>query len=1024
MNKTGKKFIRFLGIVLVGCSLLLQGALEAAIAGGSWYSKTRTNATISEGTFSTRAAGDISTTIFDVVISLYNDPSGDDDPDNDTGTEEQTDYEQIIRFWADAIYEQSNGVFQLGKVRIFRNGVYSALADVVWNASEGPRGAPSGFGVSGQHITFGDVFPNGSCSPAGCVDFNFLQNPEDGGYTLGHEFGHYVLGLYDEYRGSVASSSTIYWPLSGDTPVQDSIMNSQWNAILDTGGNDFAWLNHSTSDNYQANTGQGRAYGASCWEVMIRTVADDPKDGQRSTLNQRVRYAALVGSQPTAADNWMVLELPGEQATARDELEIIWMQDDIEMQIVIDRSFSMNGDPFANAKQAAKTLVDDVEDGHTALGVVSFSDNATQDQPIVAIPDPPGSVKTNIKTVIDALAVYDNTAMFDGAKLALDNLDTYATINGTNAAQLVFLLSDGLDNVSDETQATVTAAYQAADVPLSTFAYGGFAPEGVLRELAEDTGGLFRTSPTTLAEVQSAFLATKAALTSSAAILQETKAVPAGSTSSFDFAVDGTMKELSIYMNYDGKSGDVVFSLTGASVPVTVTFDCTEVAGSTACSAAVSHQALINGGIGEWELIAENTTENPIDVNADILAIPLPVRTYDLVVSSLDGSEVRYPNPILLTATPSQGIPITGVNISATITDPNGTATPLTLVDTGENGDGIADDGVYSAIVDYTMNGIYTVKVLVDNADLTARFTMEGSAPVHSATENGEMPPTPIFPQITENFTRNAIMQLVVSGVVSDDHPNTPPGTPVTPNNDDVSGRIEFSGDVDVFTVATTGLDHVIFRVTGLALGMQPQLRILDENGTTEMFAASINDLTTGEPYVALAVPISGQSKLHAEVSHVSGGSGTYLFSAGRQIVSDSFVAIDIRPGSCPNPINADTKGVLPVAILGANDFDVTQIDPATVRLNGAAPLRWSVKDVATWFQPLVAKEDCWDCNVLGPDGYLDLSLKFNLPEIFLTLGDVNDGECFALTLTGNLLEEFGSRSIRGEDVVVILQKN
>ena len=746
-------------------------------------------------------------------------------------------------------------------------------------------------------------------------------------------------------------------PYRGTPPSKTSIMNSQLNAVTAGGGNDFRWLNHSTSDNYEANTGQGRSYGASGWEVMIREVGDDPKDGDRSTLNKRVRYTALVGQEPTAADNWMVLELPGEQNDARDELEIIWMQDDIEMQIVIDRSYSMNGDPFANAQQAAKTLVDDVEDGHTALGVVSFSDNATQDQPIVAIPDPPGTVKTDIKTVISNLTVDNNTAMFDGAKLALDNLISYATTNGTNAAQLVFLLSDGLDNASTETQATVTAAYQAADVPLSTFAYGGFAPEGVLRELAEDTGGLFRTSPTTLAEVQSAFLATKAALTSSAAVLQETGAVPANSTRNFDFAVDGTMQELSIFANYVGGSGDVDFSLIGESGPVSVSFACTEVAGATACSAAVSQTALIAGGIGEWALVATNNTGASIDVNADILAIPFPVRTYDLVVRHWR-HRGYIPESYFLTATPSQGLPITGVNISATITDPAGTVTPLTLVDTGQNGDGIADDGTYSAIVDYEMNGIYLIKVMVDNAAQTAQFTMEGFAPVHSATENGEMPPSSVFPPITENFTRNASVQLVVSGVVPDDHPNSAPGTPVTPDNSDVPGRIEVSGDVDVFTVPTTGLDHLIFRVTGLALGMEPRLRILDVDGTTEIVAASVNDLVNGEAYLALAVPVDGRTALHAEVSHANGDTGMYQFSAGDRIFSDSLqVSFDIRPQSCPNPINTDLKGVLPVAILGTDDFDVTQIDPATVRLNDVAPLRWSLRDRSTPFVPFVGKE-------------------------------------------------------------------
>ena len=930
-------------IAALGFGLVFQGAFQSAMAGSSWFSKARQVTQLPREFPATRAAGDIGTTIIDVVISLYNDPSGDDDPDNDTGSEDQTAYENIIRWWADAVYEESNGGLRLGKVRIFRNGIYGALADVVWNAAAWPSGAPSGFGVSGRHITFGDVFTDG-CG-TGC-DINFLTRQEEGGYTLGHEFGHYVLGLYDEYRGNVATNPNIYWPLSGDTAVQDSIMNDQWSAVTST-GNDFRWLNHSTSDNYEANTGQGRAYGASGWEVMVREVGDDPKDGNRSTLAQRVRYTALVGREPTAADNWMVLELPGGRTDARDELEIIWMQDDIEMQIVIDRSYSMNGDPFTNAKQAAKTLVDDVEEGHTALGVVSFSDDATQDQPIVAIPDPVGSVKTDIKTVIDNLAVVNNTSMYDAAKLALDNLISYATTNGTNAAQLVFLLSDGLDNDSTETQATVTAAYQASDVPLSTFAYGEFAPEGVLRDLAEDTGGLFRTSPTTLAEVQSAFLATKAALTSSAAVLQETEAVLANSTNSFEFAVDATMKELSIYANYVGSLGDVIFSLIGVSGPVSgVTFGCNEVTGATACSAAVSQTALTGGGVGQWALVATNTTGAPINVNSDILAIPLPVRTYDLVVSSLDGTEVTYPNPILLTATPSKDLPITGVNISATITDPNGTVTALTLVDTGQNGDGIADDGTYSAIVDYTMNGVYTVKVMVDNTAQTAHFTMEGFAPVHSVAENGEMPPAPMFPSITENFTRNASLQLVVSGVVPDDHPNSPPGTPVTPDNGDVPGRIEVAGDVDVFTVSTAGLDYVVFRVTGLAFGMEPQLKILAANGSDEIFSATIDDLVVASSYLALNIPVNGNAQLHAEVSHATGGTGTYQFSAGKAIASDPSPVADAGPDQtveCTSPDGApvtldgtgssDAKGEPPVSYLWTNSFGTASGATPTVQV-------------------------------------------------------------------------------------------
>jgi hypothetical protein len=205
---------------------------------------------------------------------------------------------------------------------------------------------------------------------------------------------------------------------------------------------------------------------------------------------------------------------------------------------------------------------------------------------------------------------------------------------------------------------------------------------------------------------------------------------------------------------------------------------------------------------------------------------------------------------------------------------------------------------------------------------------------------------------------------------------------------------------------------------------MEPRLRILDEDGVTEIVAASINDLVNGESYLALAVPVNGQTELHAEVSHANNGTGTYQFSAGNRILSDSLqVSFDIRPQSCPNPINTGIKGVLPVAILGTDEFDVTQIDPETVRLNNVAPLRWSLRDKSTPFLPFVGKENCGDCNELESDGYLDLTLKFDPLEVLATLGDVNDLDCIVLTLTGSLKEEFGSTPIIGEDVVVILEK-
>jgi probable HAF family extracellular repeat protein len=134
-------------------------------------------------------------------------------------------------------------------------------------------------------------------------------------------------------------------------------------------------------------------------------------------------------------------------------------------------------------------------------------------------------------------------------------------------------------------------------------------------------------------------------------------------------------------------------------------------------------------------------------------------------------------------------------------------------------------------------------------------------------------------------------------------------------------------------------------------------------------------------------------------------------------------VAVDIKPGSCPNPINVKSKGVLPVAILGTDDFDVTQIDLASVRLAGVAPIRSGFEDVATPFEPYTGKENADDCNEFGPDGYTDLTMKFDKQEIVAAMGEVEDGQVLVLQLTGNLKEEFDGTPIEGEDVVVIKKK-
>ena len=130
-------------------------------------------------------------------------------------------------------------------------------------------------------------------------------------------------------------------------------------------------------------------------------------------------------------------------------------------------------------------------------------------------------------------------------------------------------------------------------------------------------------------------------------------------------------------------------------------------------------------------------------------------------------------------------------------------------------------------------------------------------------------------------------------------------------------------------------------------------------------------------------------------------------------------VPLDIKPGSCPNPLNLKSKGVTPVAVLGTYDFYVSDLDLTSLRLNGVSPSRSSMEDVATPFEHFVGEKYSDDCNDYGPDGFEDLVLKFDTQKIVEILGDVKDGDAVILTLTGTLTD---GTEIEGEDIVTILK--
>jgi hypothetical protein len=129
-------------------------------------------------------------------------------------------------------------------------------------------------------------------------------------------------------------------------------------------------------------------------------------------------------------------------------------------------------------------------------------------------------------------------------------------------------------------------------------------------------------------------------------------------------------------------------------------------------------------------------------------------------------------------------------------------------------------------------------------------------------------------------------------------------------------------------------------------------------------------------------------------------------------------VPFDIKPQECPNEFICSDKGLVTVGILGTSTLNVSQIDKASIRINGIMPKESWIKDVTAPFTGNV--KDCKTCTIAKPDGDKDLMFKFDIQQVGKSLGKVKLNQCIKITITGKMLEAHGSGEITGEDFILI----
>lgn len=160
-----------------------------------------------------------------------------------------------------------------------------------------------------------------------------------------------------------------------------------------------------------------------------------------------------------------------------------------------------------------------------------------------------------------------------------------------------------------------------------------------------------------------------------------------------------------------------------------------------------------------------------------------------------------------------------------------------------------------------------------------------------------------------------------------------------------------------------------------------------------------------GESY--LRIYVNGTLEIDIEEAFFNNGRIAFYNFSQENVNYESYVVvvvnvdIDIKPGSDPNAINNDGKGVIPVAILGSETFDVSQIIADSITMEGL-----TLKTVGKADRALYHYED------VNEDGFEDLVIQIQDED-----GVFEPGEGEA-TVTGLLVD---GRTFTGTDSIIVI---
>ena len=627
----------------------------------------------------------------DITISLDWDPAtvskGDSDPRGLTADE----FKSVIESFAASVFSTTNGLHRLRNVFVFKNGDYSDMADIRYIKDKGGDAA----NVSKWKKKSGQIFKYVY------EDDNNYRQDDCPGASLGHEAGHYIYGVYDEYKKSgtkIADLTDKSDPASDDDGTQESIMNAHC-----TYRNWFS-VDSGYDTDTKENTAQYRVFGKSIWSTLVSDPAGDAKLARPDKRTWFDAFKDMTVSKVTADKT---TPLAGYDKT----LKIVYVTAAVYTVLVLDSSVPAARWPAV--RDACKGAIDGAKNG--GWMTILNGDRVVADRTQLT-----DAAKTDLVSQVSKLAQGSSATVEVSLTKALDRVRNHLEKSGYMTS-VVHLLTSSYPTVLSTMAKSFTDA-KARLITTSISDEKASTPETdriSVTELSELTGGNATLSKTAQAMKAKAARAARGeesdGMTDIAAAFHPGPLV-SGQAHTLSFAMGPKDNALAITLGVsEGEWGKVQPTLTDPSG--TVLTGATVAAGFSAEGDSdsgvwiflIDRSAYAATATGSWTAALRAT---------DAVAEPLAI-----VASALSGLKMSVSvqeNPLygyVAEASLKAGRPVLDARVTAAVYDIDGNVlATLVLKDDGLDGDIRKDDGIYTArITPLPADGEYEIVAWADD---------------------------------------------------------------------------------------------------------------------------------------------------------------------------------------------------------------------------------------------------------------------------------------------------------------------